>query len=229
MSKASTNMGYHLGYYLYRDQQSLLFILLTVTVAIVSGNLTYLGLCSILILYILYFYRKPIAYPFQDSSRSEPDTFISPCSGKILRIDTYDSKTRVVVFMGLLDEHVQISPCDGIVTNLTHVPGSLAPAGWITKSDKNEHLIIRLNTQNGNKITLVIFAGCLARRIETLVKIGDSIKQYSPIALVKLGSRCDIIFEDNSFDVSLKVGQYLRLGETIARKNTNVKQQENQS
>ena len=116
--------------------------------------------------------------------------------------------------MYFYDVHVNRSPMLGKITNKRYIPGSFFNASLDKASEKNERLILNMDTENGKKIAFVQIAGLVARRIICDVEIGSKLKAGDIFGLIRFGSRVDIYFPS---DVSIMIlkGQKMIAGETI--------------
>jgi phosphatidylserine decarboxylase len=114
----------------------------------------------------------------------------------------------ISTFMNLYHVHVNRMPIDGTIKKMTHIPGSHLPA-FTKESDRNERLIILLDTKKG-PVKIVLIAGTLARRIVPYVNEGDKIKKGERISLIRLGSRVDI-YLSKKMNVTVKISEKKRV------------------
>lgn len=136
----------------------------------------------------LFFNRRPIRTIIQGNN------LIAPADGTVEHI----SDNSIEIFIGLLDQHFQMSPSDGIVTSIT---------------DTKEHSIIELDTSFGN-VTIERWAGDIARTVTTFVKVGDSVKKGYLIGRILLGSHASITIPSNLM-IKVNEGQHVLAGETV--------------
>ncbi len=197
--------------YLLQDWQNLAFLLVTGSFALAGRQWGLAGIMSAALLGLVWFYRRPRGV----SRVLDQNALVSPCSGHVIDIVKTGSKNRVVIFMSLLDEHVQVAPCDLFVVNVVHSAGKHHPAGWTTKSDLNENVSFSFRSCRGYSFNLLVFAGMLARRIQPLTSSFHLEMRGTPVCVVKLGSRCDFIYDEREFECNFFVGQRLQANEEI--------------
>ena len=114
----------------------------------------------------------------------------------------------ISTFMNLYHVHVNRMPFDGIITKMTHIPGSHLPA-FTKESNRNERVIMLVETEKG-PVKIVLIAGTLARRIVPYVTEGEKISKGEKISLIRLGSRVDI-YLSKQMNVSLQVSEKKRV------------------
>ena len=199
-----------------------LFFILTIIIGWIWTPLYYVGFT--LTLWCIYFFRNPSRTTPILSGTNKNNLIISPADGTVIDI----AKTapaediglpegkwiRVCIFMNVFDVHVNRSPMSGKITYKKYIPGSFFNASLDKASDKNERLILNMDTENGNKIAFVQIAGLVARRIICDVEIGHSLKAGEIFGLIRFGSRVDIYFPSEVSVMVLK-GQKMIAGETI--------------
>lgn len=199
--------------------------------AVVPGVV--LGL--ILGLYMLYFFRDPAR-----TSPSDPALIMSGADGKIAGIvelneDQFrkmaafcglkeeDARRfgssriiRISIFLSLFDVHVNRSPIAGESQFLGYFPGTHIFTFKEKSSESNQHNSILI----GNESTVCLFnqiVGPVARRVvywpDPTRKV--QVKKGEPIGMMKFGSRLDMYFPGDDIDVSVKIGDRVRAGETV--------------
>ena len=199
-----------------------LFFILTIIIGWLWTPLYYLGFT--LTLWCVYFFRNPSRTTPILSGINKNNLIISPADGKVIEISQITPSediglpegnwTRVCVFMNVFDVHVNRSPMSGQISNKKYISGSFINASLDKASDKNERLILNMETNNGYKIAFVQIAGLVARRIICDVEIGNSLKAGEIFGLIRFGSRVDIYFPKEVSVMVLK-GQKMIAGETI--------------
>ena len=145
-----------------------------------------------ILVFFIYFYRKDAMNP--DIHFTQPKgTIISPCYGKIMKINETNDYIEIITFLSPLDKHYQIYPCDAIVkSTFLDKTGKFAIANDCGKSSNNEKQITVLITKWG-EITIKQIAGFLVRCIEFYNKPGDKVCIGSKLGNIRFGSRVDII------------------------------------
>ena len=83
-------------------------------------------------------------------------------------------------------------------------------------SEKNERLILNMDTENGNKIAFVQIAGLVARRIVCETDKKQELNQGDRIGMIRFGSRADVYYEN--YEPLVKIGQTAISGETLLAK-----------
>jgi len=199
-----------------------LFLILTIIIGWIWSPLYYVGLT--LTLWCIYFFRNPSRTTPELSGSNKNNLIISPADGTVIEISKITPTediglpegkwTRVCIFMNVFDVHVNRSPMLGKITYKKYIPGSFFNASLDKASEKNERLILNMDTENGNKIAFVQIAGLVARRIICEVDIGHSLKAGEIFGLIRFGSRVDIYFPSEVSVMVLK-GQKMIAGETI--------------
>ena len=129
---------------------------------------------------------------FRDPERQVGEGgILSPADGVVQSIDAWpDGRTRVSIFMGPLNVHVNRAPCAGTVTSVEHIPGGYLPA-FDKDSDRNERVVWHLKTDLGD-LEFTQIAGAMARRIVPYAAAGEVVQQGERIGLIRFGSRVDV-------------------------------------
>ena len=186
---------------------------------------------ALIILFLLYFYRDP--------ARKIPagDAIISPADGRIIAIVRTGKKElrikkgftgrirtltgdlgkgpfiAVSIFMSPLDVHVNRVPLAGKALSVRHSKGRFYNAAR-PEAFENEKTEIVLDTEIG-KIKVILIAGFLARRIETFIKQGDTLKKGMRIGRIKLGSQVTLIIPEDKIRVVVREGKRVKAGSSI--------------
>lgn len=142
---------------------------------------------------LLYLFRDPprIAPP-------RPDLIMAPADGKVLTVrpvqDAYwqQEMWEVVIFLSLLDVHIQRSPIAGEVIETKLTAGEFRPALWPSAAERNERLDVYI--QGAAPVTVTQVAGLLARSIVSWVRPGQKLTSGERIGMIKLGSQTHIRF-----------------------------------
>lgn len=138
----------------------------------------------------------------------EGDYMVSPASGKVLRAD----ENLISIFMRIYDDHTNVAPLDGVVSEIKYERGSFFPA-FLKRSEGNEKNTIRLATAYGD-VKIVQVAGCLIRRIQCDVRVGERVKRGQPIGRIYFGSRVDVTLP-TGFSPTVRRGQGVKRGNTV--------------
>ena len=175
------------------------------------------GICTIIYLIIVNFFRCPIR-------RFEGETeniVIAPADGKIVVIEEveeneyfHDKRLMVSIFMSLFNVHANWIPVDGTVKMVRHHDGNFHKA-WLPKASiENERSTIVLETPDGVEILARQVAGAMARRIVTYAKENEECFIDEHMGFIKFGSRVDLYLPVGT-KVNVKMGQKTVGNETI--------------
>jgi phosphatidylserine decarboxylase len=184
----------------------------------ISGALEFLALsCALLAGFFVNFFRDPERVP-----PALPGAVISPADGKVIVVERDVDEPRFVksraakisVFMSPLDVHVNRAPIDGEIVGVHYNAGKYFAAYAEKASLDNEQNAIVMRASDDRGLAFVQIAGFLARRIVCRVKPGDRCRRGERVGMIKLGSRVDIFIPGN-VDLSVKLGDRVRAGETV--------------
>ena len=167
-----------------------------------------------------------LAFFFRDPTRTVPQRdglVVSPADGVVIGIETVtppaelnlgsETRTRVSIFLSLLDVHVTRAPIAGRIESSVHTPGIYKNAGAPEAPSENERQSIVIEARNAVKLGVVLVAGFVARRIVTAVNAGDNLTAGERIGIIRFGSRVDLYLPSSALLVS--EGQRTLAGETI--------------
>ena len=174
-----------------------------------------------LIVFSFYFFRNP--------DRVTPvgeDLIIAPADGIVSNIKEMippkalglgsEKLIRISIFMSVFSVHVNRAPVSGEVTHLEYVPGKFLSVAD-KDSEDNEHQLIGMKANNGERIGFVQIAGLVARRIYCPLKIGQKLNAGDVFGMIRFGSRLDVFLPRDAEPVVL-LGQVAVAGETILAK-----------
>ena len=138
---------------------------------------------------------------------------LSPCNGKVLELEEEGEEKIIRVFLSVFNVHLQRSPVDGTVTNVTHHDGKFF-AAWDPRAQaQNEQNIISIQNDEGLYVVRQI-AGFLARRCVSWVKTGDVLKAGDKIGMIKFSSQVDLHLPKSAV-ISVKPGDKVKAGITV--------------
>jgi phosphatidylserine decarboxylase len=144
------------------------------------------------------------------SNQSSPEElFLSPASGKILRLGA--GGRTVTIFMHLHNVHLTTSPLDGVVQRIIPERGIFKPA-FVRSADRNTKNTIILDTAHG-EMRVVQIAGFFTRKIICEVREGQSVKQGERLGKICFGSRVDVTIPEG-FDLLVKPGNKVKYRKT---------------
>ncbi|MDE1897260.1 MAG: phosphatidylserine decarboxylase [Rhodospirillales bacterium] len=179
--------------------------------------LTWLGL--LFTLFCLYFFRDP-----ERVLPPRADVFVAPADGLVVSIEQAippaelglapEPRTRVAIFLSVLDVHVNRAPISGTVQKIAYHPGLFLSAGEDKASDDNERNSMLLRTLGGQDVVVVQIAGLIARRILCEVAEGQMLLAGQRFGIIRFGSRTDLYLPPGCVPL-VAVGQRMIGGETV--------------
>ena len=168
-----------------------------------------------------------IALFFRDPERVTPlrdGLVVASADGEIVAVETVapppelaldgGERTRVSVYLGPFDVHVNRIPIAGRITKSVYVPGAFLNASLDKASEENERRGLVVETPTGTEIAVVQIAGMIARRIVTFAGEGDTVAIGQRFGLIRFGSRVDIYLPPGRTALAA-VGQRTVAGETV--------------
>lgn len=187
-----------------------------------------------LLLWRFYFLRNPMPI-----INNDPNAILSPANGIIAKIMPYKNENKsaekglfgrfplitkdvakqgyiILIRLHLYNVHWQRSPISGTIEKTTYIKGKFLNAvkgaesmQCFFENERNEILI-----HGKIKCKVIQIAGCLARRIECLVKPQQSINAGEIIGLINLGSQCALILPKN-INLTIQEGDKVQLCQKI--------------
>jgi len=168
-------------------------------------------------LFSLFFFRNPKRNPPKDEK-----AIVSPADGKVIEISSiYEEKflkkdvIKISIFMNLFNVHINRAPITAKVENIKYTPGKFLPANSRDSSIKNEKNTLLMATQIGFQFLLVQIAGIIARRIVCYAKKGENLLKGEIVGMIRFGSRVDLYIPKDICEISVKIGEKVKAGETI--------------
>lgn len=160
---------------------------------------------------------------FRDPPRSGPlipGALWSPADGKVVAVEPNQDPirgpvpgTKIVIFLSVLNCHINRAPCAGRVTAIRYQPGLFLDARDPNSSEKNECNWVFLDA-GSHKVTVRQIAGLIARRIVCRVREGQSLRRGQRIGLIRFGSRTEMYLPPQA-QIKVAPGQKVRGGETV--------------
>ena len=170
------------------------------------------GLFLLVALLVLNFFRDP-----ERLIPTEPGAVVSPADGKVVQVvvESYEGRPvrRVSIFMSPLDVHVNRSPIQGVIRNVSYQKGAFHVASQSRASMENEQNVFTVEGEQGTVVVKQI-AGLLARRIVFWKRPGDPLTRGERVGLIKFGSRVDVLV-DPEVELRVKVGDHIRAGSDV--------------
>ena len=183
-----------------------------ILLGVLLQNYMLVAIASFIFLFLGFFYRIP---SFKVESLSK-NVLQSPSTGKIIGIQKTKKGSKILIFLNLLDPHVQFVPFAGFVRKVERVGGPNEFAGTL-KKNKNR-VITDIETLNGETITVTQNTGLIARRIVNFLEPGDWVQTGDQLGVIKFGSRVDVLIPF-SFQLKVVSGQRVKTGDILAFKN----------
>jgi len=175
---------------------------------------------AVLALALLAFYRDP---PRRVPRRD--NVLVAPADGRVTEItrdynaaDERGPLLRVVIFLSVLDVHINRSPCAGRVTDVTYRPGQFLNALKAESTDRNENNLVTIEPQPPipGPVRVRQIAGVLARRIVCAAEPGDHLATGERFGMIKFGSRTELcVGEDPRWQLAVHVGDHVKAGVTV--------------
>ncbi|EKN01161.1 MULTISPECIES: phosphatidylserine decarboxylase [Acidocella] len=184
---------------------------------VVWHPLAWIGL--LFTLFCLYFFRDP-----ERVLPPRPNVFVAPADGLVVSIEQAIPpaelglppvpRTRVAIFLSVLDVHVNRAPIAGTVQKIAYHPGLFLSAAEDKASDDNERNSMLLRTVDGREVVVVQIAGLIARRILCEVTEGQALLAGQRFGIIRFGSRTDLYLPEGCLPL-VAVGQRMLGGETV--------------
>ena len=192
------------------------------------------GLPALLMLY-LYFpvgvilaaITGYVAYFFRDPARVVPmreGLVVSPADGRVTAVERVrppaelglgeEPRTRISIFLSVLDVHINRAPVAGRIKRSIYVPGAFLNAALDKASEENERRAIVIEMAGGATIACVQIAGLIARRIVTFRGEGETVGMGERYGLIRFGSRVDVYLPAGR-TARVAIGQRAIGGETV--------------
>jgi phosphatidylserine decarboxylase len=174
---------------------------------------------AVVTLALLSFYRDPEREP-----PTGDDLVLAAADGKVVAIERGVAgpdggrMLRIMVFLSVLNVHINRSPCAGRVTEVSYRPGEFRNALRAEASTCNECNTITLEPAGPlpGPVRVRQIAGVLARRIVCTARVGDRLTAGPRVGMIKLGSRTEIgLVDDPRWQVQVRVGQPVKAGLTV--------------
>ena len=158
---------------------------------------------------------------FRDPNRAIPPErglIVAPADGKVTEvahIRTPDGeRLRMSIFLSVFDVHVNRSPVEGILREVSYRKGKYLNALNPECSQLNEQNLAVVDCIEGYQVSFVQIAGLLARRIVFRKRAGDYLERGERVGLIKFGSRTDILLPGNA-EPLVKAGDRVRGGASV--------------
>lgn len=166
------------------------------------------------------FFRMPTRVP-----PAEDAAVVAPADGVVSLITEAlppaetglgaEPRTRVSIFLSVLDVHVQFAPIAGRVEAAHYHPGAFLSADLDKASEVNErNSLVIAPRVGGDSLVVTQIAGLIARRIVCDVAAGDNLIAGQIYGLIRFGSRLDVYLPAGCTPL-VHLGQRAVGGETV--------------
>jgi phosphatidylserine decarboxylase len=164
-----------------------------------------------------------VALFFRDPTRqttNKPEAVYAASDGKVLAVERLHDERfgeqawlRIVVFLSILDVHVNRAPIAGKVVDIVHEEGGFASAN----TRAAEHNMAQYTVIEGlhGRCIVAQRSGLIARRIVNRSKINGQLAQGEKFGLIRFGSRTDVYLPAAKAQALVQKGDYVKGGETI--------------
>ncbi|MEO7126348.1 MAG: phosphatidylserine decarboxylase [Nakamurella sp.] len=166
------------------------------------------------------FFRMPTRVPPADDAAvvAPADGIVSLITEAVPPAETglgAAPRTRVSIFLSVLDVHVQYAPVSGRVAAAHYHPGAFLSADLDKASEVNERNSLTITPHvGGDTLVVTQIAGLIARRIVCDVGPGDNLAAGQVYGLIRFGSRLDVYLPAGAVPL-VHLGQRAVGGETV--------------
>lgn len=175
---------------------------------------------GILVLALLLFYRDPPRrIPRGDN------LLLAPADGRIMSVEheyrtdnSAAAQLRIVIFLSVLNVHINRSPCAGRVTEVQYSPGKFLNALKPEATLLNENNLVTLEPQSPlpGPVHVRQIAGLLAKRVVCAAAPGTTLTAGQRFGMIKLGSQTELRAPANPhWVVAVSAGDRVKAGQTI--------------
>ncbi|WP_420236551.1 phosphatidylserine decarboxylase family protein [Telmatobacter bradus] len=188
------------------------FLAVAVVAALLTGCWAWAILPVLLAAFFLWFFRDP-----ERTAPTAAGLIVSPADGTVtetVRIQTAEGeRQRISIFLSVFNVHVNRAPIAGVLSRVQYKKGKYLNAMNPASAEENEQTIVTI-AGDGMQVTFKLIAGLLARRIVFHLKEGDRVERGQRVALIKFGSRADVILPSEAA-VQVKVGDKVKGAVTV--------------
>ena len=169
---------------------------------------------------LLSFYRDPPrTIPVGD------DLLLAPADGRLIRIerpwrapDGDRDELRFVIFLSVLDAHVNRTACAGRVEAVHYRRGTFLNALRVEATERNESNLVIIDPRPPlpGPVCVRQIAGVLARRVVCMLKPGQEVVAGQRFGMIKLGSQTELrVPDDPRWEVVVRRGERVKAGRTV--------------
>ncbi len=171
-------------------------------------------LYAAILLVFAFFFRDPERI----SAEIDESNVLSPADGQIIGVekifseDTKSFFNKVIIFMSILDVHVNRAPIAMRILKCEHYDGGNLDARH-PRAGENEHNFFTCEFAGGNILLIKQIAGKLARRIVSYAREKDMLNAGERFGMILFGSRVELFLPEN-MEILVKKGDVVRAGKT---------------
>jgi phosphatidylserine decarboxylase len=168
---------------------------------------------------LLAFYRDP-----PRRCPADGDVILAPADGRVVEVSRDipgsdgERVLRIMIFLSVLNVHINRFPCTGRVTEVSYRPGKFHSAlgSAADKHNESNTVVIAPREPLPGPVRVRQIAGVLARRIVCTVRTGDELAAGTRFGMIKLGSRTEVtVPESAEWDVRVAVGDRVKAGRDV--------------
>lgn len=186
-----------------------IFIIIILLMLVLKFKNTFVNIITLITLFcILFFYRSHTG-----SFDMNKNVIMSPCNGKIIKIEENDTVYIIHVFLNLHNVHFQYMPYDGNILSVEELDGPFINASH-DNAVNNKRLKTIIDTRIG-QIIIYQISGMLVQKVISFVKPNQKVKKGEKIGYIKLGSRV-IIYLPKNVILNKKTGDIIEVGDSLA-------------
>ncbi len=194
----------------YLIMACVLFLLMSVLFLPVGLRIFY----AVILLAFAFFFRDPERI----CDELDEGNVLSPADGRIIGVEKVFNEDRgisfnkVIIFLSMLDAHINRAPLDLRILKLEHRDGGNLDARH-PKAGENEHNFFTCELTGGNILLLKQIAGRFARRVVSYAREGDMLRAGERFGVILFGSRVELFLPED-MKILVKKGDVVRAGKT---------------
>lgn len=169
-------------------------------------------LSVIFLLFLFFFFRN-----YLPNIPLQPNTFLSPSSSKVTKIEEGENQNVVYTYLSPLDKHFMIAPVDCTIINIERGNRIVSDAERVRVTFKDEHGNIfsldQIVSKFGYGAWLLGFI--YPERCIVYGKVGQKLKQGERYGLIRFGSNMQYNLPP-TFKVIINEGEHIQIGQPVA-------------
>jgi phosphatidylserine decarboxylase len=166
------------------------------------------------------FPRSYLEYFYRDPERTPPsgDGILAPADGIVTSVDVHNGVRYLVIALSFWDMHVQYSPLSGTVVSVQELGNEFMDGegrnfAFLREKPCPVQKRVAMQTELG-EIAIRLITSLAARRIQTFVAEGDSLRRGQRIGRILLGSTVVLELPEESL-IRVALRQRVRACETV--------------